>query len=156
MCENIWNIPFWYHLVPVLILLEESCNKALFQGAFCCFLLRSKKVLFSSPKAAVERKGPQGDVDRCGLFSRLSSADPSPLFLGAKMEKGLHWLQTEKLFSEVGGRAGEVLGKTGHFPTSETAFSVGRKHEKLEARKRDFYQICESSREVGEVEKLGP
>lgn len=40
------------------------------------------------------------------------------------MEKGLHWLQTEKLFSEVGERAEEGLGKTGHFPNSETASSV--------------------------------
>lgn len=51
------------------------------------------------------------------------------------MEKSLHWLQAEKLFSEVSERAGEVLGRTGHFPTSETASSVGRKSEKLEARK---------------------
>lgn len=86
----------------------------------------------------IETKGPEGDVDRCGLFPRLTSADPSPLFLEAKMEKGLHWLQAEQLFSEVGGRAREVLIKTGHFPTSKTASSVGRKHEKLEARKMGF------------------
>lgn len=26
MCENLRNIPFWYHLAPVLMSLEGSCN----------------------------------------------------------------------------------------------------------------------------------
>lgn len=101
----------------------------------------------------VERKGPEGAVDRFDSFPCFPSANPSPLFLKAKIEKGPHWLQTEKLFSGMDGRAGEVHGQSGHVPAFETASCVRRKHEKLEGGQMEFYQICISNRKVGVVEK---
>lgn len=91
MCENIWNIPFWYHLAPVLMSLEGSCNsKSIVPRDILSLSSAFQKVLFYSPKVVVERKGLEGDVDRCGLFPCLPSVNPSPLFLEARMEKGLH------------------------------------------------------------------
>lgn len=109
--------------------------KALFQKAFC-FLLPFKKPPFNLPKWWEKER-----VLREKLVwpVPLSQCD-HPLLLcpKAKIEKGLHWLPKEKLFSGLGGRAGELRGKSGHLPTSETASCVRRKHEKLEGRKMRF------------------
>lgn len=155
VCENLWNIPFWYHLAPVLTSLEGSCNsQSIVPRDFLSLSSAFQKSPLLLSKGGSREEGSWGRHWPVWLVPLSPFSQPlSPHSRGQNGEKSALVSGRKALFR------GGWEGRRGSW-VELAIFQLLRQPPLLEENLRnwkqekwDVYQVCRSIREVGVAEK---